>query len=397
MSMSTSLPSTEQAFRDTLLHRAKGTAFSTLARMYHLPRPGVIPEEDWREALRAVVYGCRGTRGNLHEFLEAALAQFNVSFHCSVTPANPQRLTYLSGGTAGGFEARHVNRLFRVTYSRGSFIFKSVSPTFIGGPAVQGLLELCPISTAYWRGASFGEVENVQVELLPFVWSDTGAVFYLWADMESIVPPTYMQTQVRWAASEVPALPGSSAFPQAADSEDSPVWGSPAGPAVVEYVVTEDTAGTWSNLIVNADTDGAPARGDAYTITLRKKVAGVFVDTLLTCSMGAAVKLASDLVNSVVLAAGDVVTLRVTAGAAVTAPLVWPRASVHIARPAGQPMGGQVLESAWIPGDQGAGPWPLYLGESLDMELMTVLWNLLAAGVVLDQKVAAFQYLNGLP
>lgn len=400
MSMLTPLPATELALRDTLIHRAKGPAFETLCRMYHLPRPGAIDEEFWREALRAVLYGHRGTRGNLHAFLEAALEQFNTTYHCTVSPANPQRITWTSGGSDGGFTAVQVNRLFRVTYSRGSFVYKSVSPDFNAGPAVLGYLELCPFSTGYWSRPNFLDVEDVLVELLPFVWSDTGAVFYLWADMEDIVPPTYMQHTMRWQANAILAFPLVPVYPFGSDAKQMAEWtdvaSALADPAPTGYTVTADTAGTWRNLIVNADNDGTPARGDSYVVTLQKKVVGVWTNTTLTCTLGAALKTASDAVNTVVLVEGDEVVLKVVPGAAVTAPLVFPKMGIYIDRPGGQPSGGELLENAWTDGDQAIGPWPLYLGESLDMELMNVLWSLLAAGVILDQKVAAFDVPNGL-
>lgn len=399
MSMLTPLPATEQALRDTLVSRAKGEAFDSLCRMYGLERPALIEEESWRAALRAVLYGPRGVRGNLHIFLEHALRQFNVSYQCTVSPANPQRLTWVSGGGAGGFTAAEVNRLWRVTYSRGSTLVRSVGPAFVGGPAVGSTLELCKFSTGYWSGIAFGDAETVTAELLPFVWADTGAEFFLWADLESAVPPTYMQPQVRWAATQILGVPFPS-YPIAGDAEDPPEWGYAAAllidPSTSTYVVTAETAGTWRNLIVNADNDGTPARGDSYSIVLEKKTAGVWGGTALVCSLGAAFKTASDLVHSVVLAEGDEVRLTVTPGAAVSAPAVWFRASVHIDRPAGEPNGGEVLENAWAAGDQAVGPWPLYIGEALDYEFSRILTKLLAAGVVLRGQPAAFDVLNGL-
>lgn len=400
MSMLSPLPATEVAFRDTLVQKAQGAALDDLLRMYRLPRPGVLAIDSWRAAVKAVLFGPRGTRGNMHAFLEAALSQFGTTYHCSVTPVNPQRLTWINGGTDGGFTAAHVNRLFRVDYSRGSAIFRSQGPTFNAGPAVLGYVDLCPVRTGYWDAASFPEVEDVSVTLLPFVWSDTDAQFFLWADMNNIVPPTYIQPSVRWAASSILALPPASSYPYPGDAYDHPEWHH-AAPLIdfstSGYIVTAETAGTWRNLIVNADTDGIPARGDSYTITLQKKVAGVYVNTLLTCSLGAALKTASDMVNSVALVEGDDVVLKVTPGAAATAPMVWPRAAVYIDKPIGQPTGGEVLDTAWVDGNQATGPWPLYLGDTLDAELVSILYQLLAAGVILRGYPAVFDELNGLP
>lgn len=400
MSMLTPLPATEQALRDTLIHRAKGTALADLGQLYRMPKATILNEDPWREAMRASVFGPRGTRGNLHGFLEAALAQFNTVYRCTVGPANPQRLTWQSGGPDGGFTATQVNRLFRVVYERGSFICKSIGPDFNAGPAVLGYLELCSISTGYWTKPVFAANETISVEMLPFVWDDTGAVFYLWADMQQSIPPTYIQPQVRWAATQVLGWPALDYFPYPGDTEDRSEWTElPANlldSPLVSYTVTAETAGTWRNLIVNADIDTVPARGDNFVIQLQKKVVGVWVNTTLTCTLGAAATTASDLVNSEVLVEGDEVLLRVTSGAAVVAPMLWPRMSVFIDRPGTQPNGGFVLENAWVNGDQNIGPWPVYLGLALDATFSQVLWSLLAAGVVLDGQVAAFNQVNGL-
>lgn len=399
MSMLTPLPATELALRDTLIHRATGTTFDALCRMYGLSRPAFIDERYWREALRAVLYGPRGTRGSMHVFLEEALRQYTVTYHCSVNPANPQRLTHLSGGTAGGFVAADVNRLLRVTYSRGSFLVRSTGPTFVGGPGVSAFLDLCKISTGYWSGISFGDAETVLVELLPFVWADTGAEFFLWAELGTAVPPTYLQPQVRWQATQVLGVAAPS-YPYPGDALDPPEWDYSAAPLIDPslsgYTVTAETAGTWRNLIVNADNDGTPARGDSYVITLEKKVAGVWGATALTCTLGAAFKTVGDTVHSVVLAEGDEVRLKVQPGAAVTQPAYWFRASVYIDRPVGEPSGGDIMENAWVSEDPATGPWPLYLGEALDTELTKGIEKLLAAGVVLRGQPAIFSELNGL-
>jgi hypothetical protein len=219
--------------------------------------------------------------------------------------------------------------------------------------------------------------------------------------MEDIAPPTYMQHAVRWQATQILGLPAVPSYPYGSDSQQLAAWTDFSAAPLVDpsssgYTVTADTAGTWRNLIVNADNDGTPARGDSYVVTLQKKVVGVWTNTTLTCTLGAALKTASDIVNTVVLVEGDEVVLKVVPGAAVTAPLVFPKMGIYIDRPGGQPSGGELLENAWTDGDQAVGPWPLYLGESLDMELMNVLWSLLAAGVILDQKVAVFDVPNGL-
>lgn len=389
--MNTPLPVTEIVFRETLISRAPADALDWLARMYQLARPSMVQSESWRQALRAVLYGARGTRGNMQAFLESALAQWNVAYRVSVAPADPARLTWVSGGTVGGFEAKDVNRLWRVRDQ----LYRSVGPTFLVNP-VESYLDLCPIQTGYWEAAAFTSAQEVDAELLPFVWSDTDAQFFLWADVGSSCPPTYLQPAVMWGAKEILGVPGAVFWPKGADQADQPEWYQDLG-SVYEYHVTAETAGTWRNLYVNADTGTVPARGGNYTFSVLQLQGGVFQPVALTCVLGPAAVETADIVNSAVFAEGDTVWLKVEAGAGVTGALTWLRANIYIDPPAGMPKGGYVLDTAWVKGNQAVGPWPLYIGAELDAELVSIVTKLLAAGVVPRAQLADFDVLDGLP
>jgi len=388
--MNTPLPATEIAFRETLIHRIPGDDLDWLAHMYQLPRPALVSPESWRQALRAVLYGPRGTRGNMQAFLEAALAQWNVPYQVTTSLANPARITWASGGSAGGFTAKDVNRLWRV---RGQ-LYRSVGPTFLVNP-VENYLDLCPIRTGYWEAAAFTTAQQVSAELLPFVWADTHAQFFLWADVSAGAPPTYLQPAVMWGTKYLQGVAGSSYYPLGSDQPDQPEWKQDLSDSY-SFEITEETAGTWRNLYVNADTGTVPARGGNYTFTVRKFSGGILSDTALTCTLGPALTEAADTVHTATLAVGDLVLLKVDAGVGVTGPLNWLRANVYIDPPAGMPKGGYILDTAWVSGNQTTGPWPLYIGTELDPELTAIVTKLLAAGVVPRPELADFAVLNGL-
>ena len=387
--MLTPLPVTEIALRETLISRAPADALQWLSRFYQLPEPAIIETEYWRNALRAVLYGARGTRGNMHAFLERALQKWNETFRVSVSATNPQRLTWISGGTVNGFESRHANRLIRI----GERLYYSVATD---GNAVSAYLDLCPIGTAQWDAAAFKANQLLSADVLPFIWTDTGAQFFLWADTQTACPPTYLQPAVMWAATAVGGVAGDSSYPAGSDTADNPDWAKPVNQFYV-YTVTAQTAGTWRYLIANADNGLSPARGGTYTLQLIKASGGVSANTALTCTLAANAETGSDLVHTATFAEGDLAILQVTAGAGVNQPLKFFHASIYIDPPAGMPKGGYVLENAFVLGDQTLGPWPIYIGTELDAEVVYVIEKLLAAGVVLRPKIADFAVIDGLP
>src|SRR3990172_6054547 len=372
------LPATELALRGTVLTRAKLDQFNNLVRWYGMPRPTLFSVENWRSAAREAAMGARATRGVWHMFLEEALGgQFGETYVATIDPGVAHELTWVSGGVAAGWEPYHTNRLWRLTYPAGTDdLVYSVGPSFTVGPLVGGQLTFCPVRTAYWSRLDVTKVvaaSQCSLRLLPFLWSDFDGKMLLTADLSTSTPPTYMQPAVRWGASTAGGVPASTgAFFPTDTGAEPPQWLQPAvaNEFLASYTVTEETAGTWRDLVVTADIDPnnpavLPARGDAHVVTVRWAFPG-FVDTALTCSMGAADQEASDLVNTVVFAAGDIVGIRVVAGAAVTEPLRNIHISVNIERPVGQPKGGYILENQLVDGDQFLGPWPLYIGRSED-------------------------------
>lgn len=400
MSLLQVLPQTERALRDTLVARSALPQLDALAALYQLPRPSNIDDASWRAALRQVLFARRGVRGLLHAFLDDALTpQWGLSYQCTVAAAAPQTLTWVSGGADGGFTKKDVGRLFRVTTASGQGLYWSVGPAFNAGPAVSATLTLCYVGTAYWQPAKFTANGSATAVRLPFVWSDFGAQYYLAADTDAAVPPTYMQPQVRWQASSAGGNQGVQNTFWGTDGTDLPTWDEPAIPAILGgYTVTAQTAGTWRNLIFNADHDpnnpaAVPARGGTYDITLLKLVGGVYQPTALTCTLAADGKVASDTTHSVALVVGDNVQLYIAANNGVNKPVIFPKASVYIDHPAGEPAGGYILpDAAATPSvaEGAAGLAPLYLGGHLDEAFLLCLRRLLASGVILHGDVADF-------
>lgn len=172
----------EEAFRDTLITKAEGFAFDKVAALYGLPRIQVIQRPYWRALVHAAAYGPRDRLGTVWAAAEAIFDQWAdplLTFPVSLDPGTPQVIT-----AAGTWTCAHVGRFVRV----GDLgIYWSTG--FSGFD-----LELSPVSTALWRGASWASAASVDAKILPFWVKDYGAIVEILIDAELFsAPPTYLQ------------------------------------------------------------------------------------------------------------------------------------------------------------------------------------------------------------
>ena len=114
----------EELWRDTQFTKAmngdKVDAFDKLARMYDMPRPQWIPVKNWRNAMRATVYGARGVFWQVWQFLEQALDAYHETLGEVVVPEPPGWVAGQNPGTnqlnlsSGTFTNAHVGRFVRL-------------------------------------------------------------------------------------------------------------------------------------------------------------------------------------------------------------------------------------------------------------------------------------------
>lgn len=79
----------ELALRDTLVHKAESWIQDALAELYGVTRPPTIDRDDWRQVLRAVCYGHRGTLGTTWAMLELAFRGSRRTISGTIDSANP--------------------------------------------------------------------------------------------------------------------------------------------------------------------------------------------------------------------------------------------------------------------------------------------------------------------
>jgi hypothetical protein len=408
MALFNPLSQVQQAFNDTLIRKAEGEAFDSLAEMYGVPRLDYIEVKYWRKALQHVALGPRGSLGATFAFVREALRKQDKAYQVNVDPdpAKKNRIYWVAGGPAAGFTFKDLYRFWEIDgevyFSTG---WKGTSP----GAAPWAYLEMSKYRGPYWTACDWSKdttlIAGVPTQRaatrLPFTCKSGNAMYklYIEADTFTVAPPMYIQIDYGWAmqyanANPVPLVDWfPSTIQHVGDLEGAVIPYSGLFPVTFgipsqsEWVV--DETATLKRLDVFADQGepGFPARGGNYVVTLMLNG----VATALTATLGAAATSAFGAGN-IATAPGDKLALKVTSGAGVNKSLIRPRFQVHGERLGGQPIGGEVLPDATAQGDQTNGPYPWYLNDAGVAGWKQTLEVLLAAGVVPEVYAFTFSY-----
>ena len=408
----------QKAIRDTVVVRATGDALRRLSKLWGVPMPTAWDEASWREGVNAVGLGPRATPGTTFAFLEGIFQYAEQTVEVTLDPANPQRLTATAG--AGTFTDDHVERFVRISGAVAPGLYRVVGPSNVaadGGSKV----ELAKIGTSYWNGADwsgFAVTETVDAVFLAYTISEKtpgpeapaslgeASVYRVGlAVVTAVVPPSYLQPDVRWLLYDAEAAPftagetvtgaisGASALlRRKVDNgatgalELALIRGGP-GPFQDNEQITGSLGGdatvngTVAHLLVAYDgeagggfTVGDTVDGTAAVDPMEATVSGLQDD-------GAAGTLALQYVlGQPVLDNEDMEVGAVVRGTA-NGPALWAE------RPVSQPEGGQLLENEFVQGDPlGALPLvgnrsPLYLtGAGVAPEAEATLQGLVPIG-----------------
>ena len=405
MSMQNPLSQVDQAFADTLIHKAEGDAFDQLAQMYGVPRIPSIPVKYWRKALQHVALGPRGAHGSTFGFVREALRGHDVVFSVQRDSGatTKHRIYWVSGGPAAGFTRKDLHRFWEIDGA----VYLSTSWKGAEPGAPWAYIELTPYAGYAWRACDWSHTTNIvpgfpvtiTARRLAFTYRAYGARYKLYIEgVQFSAPPTYMQDAYGWQVLYANAAPaaGSTWFPTRDDKIGAweglavPSTGllpvsAVVQPAMCSWQARESLTLTRFDVEADAD-DSAPARGGGYTVTLQ--VNGV--DTALSVTLGAA-DTAGFSVGAVAVTLGDSLAVKVTAGGGVTQPLKHLAAQTRGNRPGGQPLGGALLPDAAAKGDQVDGPFPLYLIDDALADWTATLDVLVAAGVIPEAHSWTFE------
>ena len=151
----------EQAWRDTLVHKAEGAAFTTLARAYGVARPEQEASEyAWRGVLHAMGLGRRVSLAAAYWAVEAALSDANETYTGQATVDPYKTDIYVpGGGKLSGFDPVWGNRLWRSQYGL-LWSERVTTDQVIFSPYSTTYWDACPVLA---NGLSF------ELQLLPFV------------------------------------------------------------------------------------------------------------------------------------------------------------------------------------------------------------------------------------
>lgn len=153
--MTTVWSQSEEALRDTLVHKAERGAFSRIASHYGFSWPEALDERAWRGALKEVGYGPRDTFPTVFKALNKALSQFRETETVTIKAGESDRV-YFPGNLSTTYIGRYIRIDGVVYYS-----------TDVDNDA----LILSTYRTSYWAAAAFDVASDTDVtcDILPFV------------------------------------------------------------------------------------------------------------------------------------------------------------------------------------------------------------------------------------
>ena len=143
-----------EAFRETLLHKAKGTAFNRLVAWYGFKKPRYIEERYWREATLHSIFSARGTPRPVFSFLEHVFGEWTdtQSTYENVLAVSSYIID-ITGATCTleGRYCRIDGEMHRISHLNSN-----------------GHLVLHAVDTMMFKGASLTAGSTYTVKVLPF-------------------------------------------------------------------------------------------------------------------------------------------------------------------------------------------------------------------------------------
>lgn len=376
----------DKAMADTLVRKAEGDQFDSLASMYGLPRVPGIPVKYWRQAVLQANVAKRDSLGVIFRLLREALRGGDQTFDVQVDSASDKRhrIYWVSGPTA--FSQSDVFRLWEIEGK----VYWSIAVD-VG----VGFLELTPFTSPLWAacdwsqsspGVPSGTWTEKTATLLPFVYRGYNAQVELYTFDLYPAPPTFLQDDLTWTMDVTgfgaDAGDLSTAFlydgPDATLSNLTITEGTGAAGIVVDGVNSSGVVvGPEDGLITGVVAD----RGGSFTVTLW--IEGV--PTALTATLGATEPQVRDTTHSVNILNGDAVFIQIEHAVGTTRGLSHPIIQVEVNPPAGEPAGGNMADDA-TSDDPTTGPWPIYLNDPTDADWQSMLNRLVAMGIVVRAK-----------
>ena len=185
--MITHISKLDEIRNDTLISRAEGQALNRLSRFYGFERPLFIRDENWRSALKSVVFGARGTLGILFDFMFHTFKEFIdlSTYEMACTTAN--RLEYTGSANPKNLEGRLI-KISGTTH----FITHTVSSSETNGE-FTATFHVAERDTTYFKKLPDLIGTTFDVQFLPYVIEEHKGKVNLVVDAGLfIIPSTYL-------------------------------------------------------------------------------------------------------------------------------------------------------------------------------------------------------------
>ena len=232
---------TDEAFHDTLIHRASGFAVDELGSLYGIRRPASWPTDAWNRVLRSIVYSVKGSYGSMLDVWTEIFRPWAEKASFEVTLRSDKRLVFNAPPT--GFADNVVGKFAEIVRSNGErrIIFIESEGSFLNSVnvAVGGFY------SATYPMISSG-TETATLHLLPFMFREPQDSRFLREEYTNGVryPEDRAKFQVLIDGSLI-ALPESFMLPATTSRENPPPGGfnysgSPYGGIIMDLSAVQE-------------------------------------------------------------------------------------------------------------------------------------------------------------
>ena len=180
----------EAASRSVNINRASGRDLDALSRMFGYANPRILPDNYWKECVKILAYGAKGTPGIVFDFAEAFFDFWSQGVTYETTIVSKA----IEAPVDVEFNCAYTNRLVRVYYALedGSFNDNKSLIHYVTGVSAGGELQLSTCSTSYWAGCVQEDSHQVKVKVLPFLIDESKpGVVKLIVDSAIFITPSH--------------------------------------------------------------------------------------------------------------------------------------------------------------------------------------------------------------
>jgi len=170
--MITHISKLDDARNDTLITKAEGEALNRLSMFYGFERPQYIKDENWRSALKASIFGARGTLGILFDFVNKVFKEFSDFTTYEMSSLVENTMTYTGTVNPVNLEGR-LCKINGKTHYIASIVNTAGSTT---------TFRVANFDTSYFKAMPNLTGQTFNVSILPYIIEEYGGEVKLIVD-----------------------------------------------------------------------------------------------------------------------------------------------------------------------------------------------------------------------